>query len=342
MGQLAHPGAYSRGLDQERFMKKILLLTCVLAASVMIATHASKVSAANQNENQPNYTADGKLVMPGNYRDWFFLTSGLGMNYSTGVSAHPMFTNVFVPRESYAEFKATGKWPDKTQFVIEMVQPATHGSINKGGHYQNTLMGWDVEVKDSTRPQPWSYYALDAKDKSADPVGSTACLKCHTANAAVENTFVQFYPTLLDFAVEKGLIKPGVHIPLNQSRLEKLIVNSGWDKAEAAYREDRKLNPQSDLMDMAALENTAGSLAKDKKMKEAIEVVTLMTQDYPASAQAYDDLGDVYKMDSQVQPAIEASQKALSLVDSDAKLSADDKKQVRSSAEKRIAELSKK
>jgi len=153
---------------------------------------------------------------------------------------------------------------------------------------------------------------------------------------------VQFYPTLLDFSVEKGLIKSGVHIPLNQSRFEKLIVNSGWDKAEAAYHEDRKLNPQSDLMDLTALENTAGSLAKDKKMKEAIEVVTLMTKDYPTSAQAFDDLGDVYKMDSQPQPAIEASQKAIALVDTDSNLSADEKKQVRDSAEKRIAELRKK
>ena len=95
-------------------------------------------------------------------------------------------------------------------------------------------------------------------------------------------------------------------------------------------------------MDMSALESTAGSLAKDKKIKEAIEVVTLMTKEYPSSAQAYDDLGDVYKMDAQPQPAIEASKKALALVESDSKLSADDKKQVRDSAEKRVAELSKK
>jgi tetratricopeptide (TPR) repeat protein len=203
-------------------------------------------------------------------------------------------------------------------------------------------MGWDVEVKDSSRPQQWTYYNLDAKDTSADPISSSACVKCHSANAAVENTFVQFYPTLLDFAVEKGLIKPGIHIPLNQSRLEKLIVNSGWEKAEAAYHEDRKLNPQSDLMDMVALENTAGSLAKDKKLAEAVQVVTLMTKEYPTSAQAFDDLGDVYKMAAQPQPAIEASQKALALVNNDSKLSDDEKKQLRDSAEKRIAELSKK
>jgi tetratricopeptide (TPR) repeat protein len=322
-------------------MKKALLLTFALALSIALVASRSRVAAAN-DPNQPNYTQDGKLVLPPDYRDWYFLTSGLGMNYSTGMSMHPMFTNVFVPRDAVKAFKETGKWPDKTQFVLEIVQPATHGSINKGGHYQNALMGWDVEVKDSTRPQQWTYYNFDAKDTQADPIASTACLKCHSANAAVENTFVQFYPTLLDFSVEKGLIKPGVHIPLNQTRFEKLIANSGWEKAEAAYHEDRKSNPDSDLMDMSALENTAGSLAKDKKMKEAIEVVTLMTTEYPTSAQAYDDLGDVYKMASQAQPAIEASQKALSLVDSDSKLSTDDKKQIRDNSEKRITELSKK
>jgi hypothetical protein len=323
-------------------MKRVLFCTIVAMISLAFALKTAKVTAAPSDSNQPTYSADGKLQLPADYREWFFLTSGLGMNYSTGVSAHPMFTNVFVPPSAYKEFKSTGKWPDKTQFVLELVQPATHGSINKGGHYQNMLAGWDVEVKDSTRPQQWTYYNFDAKDSSADPIASTACVKCHSANAAVENTFVQFYPTLLDFSVEKGLIKPGVHIPLNQSRLEKLIVNSGWEKAEAAYHEDRKLNPQSDLMDESALESTAGSLAKEKKTKEAIEVVTLMTKEYPTSARAYDDLGDVYKMDSQTQPAIEASKKALALVDSDSKLSADDKKQVRDSAEKKIAELSKK
>ena len=320
-------------------MRRLLLCTIALVISFAFALSTGKVTAAPNDSNQPSYSKDGKLQLPPNYREWFFLTSGLGMNYSTGVSAHPMFTNVFVPPESYKEFKATGKWPDKTQFVLEMVQPATHGSINKGGHYQNTLMGWDIEVKDSSRPQPWTYYNFGAKETSADPVSSTACLKCHTANAAVENTFVQFYPTLLDFSVEKGLIKPGVHIPLNQTRFEKMIVNSGWEKAEAAYREDRKLNPQSDLMDENALESTAGSLAEDKKLAEAIEVVTLMTKDYPTSARAFDDLGDVYKMNSQPQPAIEASQKAIALVDSDSNLSPDDKKQVKASAEKRIAEL---
>src|SRR5437763_15731285 len=121
-------------------MKRVLYCSIVLVVSFGFALRTTKVTAANDS-NQPTYSADGKLTLPPNYREWFFLTSGLGMNYSTGVSAHPMFTNVFVPPEAYKEFKSTGKWPDKTQFVLELVQPATHGSINKGGHYQNMLMG---------------------------------------------------------------------------------------------------------------------------------------------------------------------------------------------------------
>jgi acyl carrier protein phosphodiesterase len=36
-----------------------------------------------------------------------------------------------------------------------------------------------------------------------------ACVECHTNNTAVERTFVQFYPTLLEVARAKGTVKPG-------------------------------------------------------------------------------------------------------------------------------------
>jgi hypothetical protein len=38
---------------------------------------------------------------------------------------------------------------------------------------------------------------------------SGQCVECHTKNAAVERTFVQFYPTLLEVARQKGTLKPG-------------------------------------------------------------------------------------------------------------------------------------
>ena len=310
----------------------LLLLVAIIALSVGHRTIASAAS-----NNQPTYTADGKLVLPVNYRDWIFLTSGFGMNYSAGVSAHPMFTNVYVSPEAYRGFKNTGKWPDKSMFIVEIYSPASHGSINKGGHYQDAFRGLDVEVKDSSREQEWSYYNFSPGQASGD-VDGPGCNSCHSKNGAVEHTFVQFYPTLLDFAIEKNLIKPGVSIPLNQSRFLKLIETTGWDKAEQAYNEDRKKNPDSDLLDEASLNGMGYMLLQQKKIPTAVSVFELAAKSYPNSANAYDSLADGYLAASQPQLAISASQKELSLVPNDPNLRPEQKKQLLELAQKRIAE----
>ena len=41
------------------------------------------------------------------------------------------------------------------------------------------------------------------------PHSLAGCVECHTKNTAVERTFVQFYPTLLDVARKMGTVKPG-------------------------------------------------------------------------------------------------------------------------------------
>src|SRR5215831_20337488 len=112
-------------------MKKISIVATLLLAALIIALSANhKASADSASANHPSYNADGKLALPANYRDWTFLTSGFGMNYSQGVSAHPMFTNVYVTPEALQGFKSTGKWPDKSMFIVEIYSPASHGSIN--------------------------------------------------------------------------------------------------------------------------------------------------------------------------------------------------------------------
>lgn len=83
-------------------------------------------------------------------------------------------------------------------FVIDERDAASRSSINQKGHYQTDLMGLAVEVKDSARnPDKWAYYGFDAEGATAGamPKGN-GCWSCHDAHAAVEHTFVQFYPTL--------------------------------------------------------------------------------------------------------------------------------------------------
>jgi hypothetical protein len=77
------------------------------------------------------------------------------------------------------------------------------------------LSGLDVEVKDESRfPDKWAYFNFSetATAASADTPSKNDCWKCHEQNAAVEHSFVQFYPELLKIALAKATIKPGVRV----------------------------------------------------------------------------------------------------------------------------------
>ena len=160
----------------------------------------------------PEFTADGQLKRPTNYREWIYLSSGLGMIYGPAATANPnpSFDNVFVEPAAYRAFLATGKWPDKSMFVLEIRRAKTEGSINKGGNFQGDVAATEVSVKDTARfPDGWGYFDFPRNATTARVLGAAAgCNSCHNPNGAVENTFVQFYPTLLEVAREKGTLKP--------------------------------------------------------------------------------------------------------------------------------------
>ena len=85
---------------------------------------------------------------------------GYGMNYSAQPGDHQMFTNVFVPQWAYHEFLNTGKWPDKTMFVVEERMSQSKGSINKTGQFQVDAMGFGAEVKDASLSDKWALLQL--------------------------------------------------------------------------------------------------------------------------------------------------------------------------------------
>jgi hypothetical protein len=194
-------------------MKKVL---CVCGSALAMVCLAFFSRAAQQPQGvAPQFTAEGKLLRPEAYRKWVFVSSGYGMSYSQTPDGMQMFTNVFVTPTAYDYFVANGKWPDKTMFVLEVYGSTSRGSINKHGSYQTDFAGLDVEVKDEARfPNKWAYFNFSetAKTASADTPSKNACWKCHEQNAAVEHSFVQFYPELLKIARAKGTIKPGVRL----------------------------------------------------------------------------------------------------------------------------------
>ncbi|GAA0325044.1 hypothetical protein GCM10009087_39190 [Sphingomonas oligophenolica] len=174
----------------------------VLTASMAVAT--GRAGAPEGPAAQ--FTAKGELLFPADYRSWTFLTSGHGMSYNAqaNAAADQPFDNVFVNPEGYAAFLKTGHWPEGTMLVLEIRRSTSKGSINQHGAFQSgDPVGMEVHVHDSNRFKGgWGFFSFNGS-KLATLIGYEAsCYACHQAHAAVDTTFVQFYPTLLPVAKE--------------------------------------------------------------------------------------------------------------------------------------------
>ena len=194
-------------------MKNTLL---VVLAGVWVAAALSAQTPAPAPDG-PQFNASGQLVRPPDYRDWVFLTSGLGMTYGPAAPAAgrpPMFDNVFVTRAAYREFLRTGTWPDKTMFVLEIRRSEENASINNAGRTQGPIAAMEAAVKDVKRfpDGGWGYFSFDGPngtrlDAAAALPATASCYACHRNNTAVDNTFVQFYPELMEIARKMGTVK---------------------------------------------------------------------------------------------------------------------------------------
>jgi Cytochrome P460 len=195
-----------RGLPDAAYMRYLHKITTVaLAFFGLIAGFAPSATSGAEN---PEAKSTPTLIYPADYRKWVYLSSGIDMSYSTvALPGHHMFDNVFVNPEAYDAFVKTGTWPDKTTLVLEVRESQEKGSINRRGSYQAEVMGIEVHARDDARfPGQWGFFEFGDK-KTAQMLPQTAqCYSCHSAHGAVDTTFVQFYPTLLPIATEKGTL----------------------------------------------------------------------------------------------------------------------------------------
>lgn len=188
-------------------MRRLVIAACGL----MLVGAAVAAEWSTAADGGPAFTADGRLKYPENYREWVYLSSGLDMSYSDRAMDHSMFDNVFAEPSAYREFVRTGTWPDGTQLALEVRAASEKGSINKHGKFQTEeVMGMEVHVKDVKRFQGgWAFFSF--RDAGAAKMIPTTqdCYSCHQQHAAVDTTFVQFYPTLLRIATLRGTLSPG-------------------------------------------------------------------------------------------------------------------------------------
>ncbi|MEO8925649.1 MAG: cytochrome P460 family protein [Caulobacteraceae bacterium] len=183
-----------------------------MAALAILGGALALAAPAEIQSGAPRYDANGRLILPAEYRDWVFLSSGLDMSYSQtpAMGGTHMFDNVFAPRAAYSVFKNTGVWPDQTVLMLENRGGASKGSINKQGQFQTgEVMGLEAHVKDAARFKGgWGFFGFDGEKPAQQISYAAACYSCHQVNAAADTTFVQFYPTLLPIATKLKTLNP--------------------------------------------------------------------------------------------------------------------------------------
>jgi len=184
-------------------MKKILaLVLCLLVAALLFAVMRPLALPASETKMfAPQYDKGSTLVRPKNFEQWTFVGANIGMSYSAGMSSGPgEFHNIYTQPEAYAAYAATGKFLEKTMFLLVMHEPQQNVSINKSGYFEGQMSGVAVSVKDREHfPEGWAYFDFGDNGnlaETAKAMPKPMCFDCHAQHADDDNVFVQFHAIL--------------------------------------------------------------------------------------------------------------------------------------------------
>jgi hypothetical protein len=202
-----------------------LALAFLLGTTVTAAAFAQSAPAPNDGDpltrsrELPEYTANGDLKLPTNWRQWIWVGEPLTPNaLNNGKANFPEFHNVYIEPGAYAIYKKTGEFPEGTIFFKELelvLGPAENpdGSRREPsgrGYFPGPFNGADVTVKDSKRfadSGGWGYFNFnhhEPKALTAKARPKEECAFCHIASAKRDEVWTQFYPILDEVPLPKG------------------------------------------------------------------------------------------------------------------------------------------
>ena len=177
-----------------------------LVSSIVIVLMGASVAVADDSKTyEAEFTADGELIRPSGWREWVFVGSPLTPNsLNGGTAAFPEFHTVYIDPDSWAHWKETGEFREGTMLAKELTLVGATAATSGTGFFNGDLQGFEIAHKDSTRyskdTDGWAYYSFGHKPEPyADTTAAmptAACAACHTAAAADDMVFTQYYPIL--------------------------------------------------------------------------------------------------------------------------------------------------
>lgn len=161
----------------------------------------------------PQFTADGQLIRPDNWREWVYVGTPLTPNALNGGEApFPEFHSVYIDPASWDHWRETGEFRDGTMLAKELALVLSDGAHADGstdqvsgrGYFMSEFSGFEIALKSKTHypdaPGNWAYFSFGHHAppyaESAPAMPEEACNACHEASAADDFVFTQFYPVL--------------------------------------------------------------------------------------------------------------------------------------------------
>lgn len=155
-------------------------------------------------DTMPRYAGDS-LIRPDGFERWILAGASMGLGYSQPSGADAagatggMFHNVYIERTAYQHYVRTGKFREGTMMAMTLYEPGQKVHPSKQGFFEGNFLAVEFSLKDSARyPGSWAYFNFGKGARGSRAVANPrqGCQSCHAQNAADDNVFVQFYPTL--------------------------------------------------------------------------------------------------------------------------------------------------
>ena len=135
----------------------IFLSSCAREEATASGEKATDVERVN---DQAQYTDDGQLIRPDDWREWVFVGMPVTPNALNGGKAVlPEAQAVYIDRTSWSNWKETGTFRDGTMFAVELTMLNNEGAHEDGstdqiigrGYFQDGFSGLMFSIKDSVR-----------------------------------------------------------------------------------------------------------------------------------------------------------------------------------------------
>ena len=152
----------------------------------------------------PHFDPDGAFLRPESYRQWVYVGTPITPNdMNGGQAAFPEFHNVYINPYAFKKYSQTGKFPDGTVMIKELVSVGAKKASSGKGYFQGEFIGVEAAVKSSKQfpeePGNWAYFSFGKFPNLADKAKAhpaASCNGCHDATADENWVFTQFYPIL--------------------------------------------------------------------------------------------------------------------------------------------------